>query len=642
MEMTGLTNSIIEHLIVSSALLFILGLLSSFVIGAFKIRGKAKLWICILLVIMPFIYPLKTLFPGPITVRVPHEIYNSVNFNVPDDDIAEKSNSADSQLSGRNDALYPHIHDPLNRSEQYTFFSLNWRSIALSAWVSLFLFFLIRMVILIRSMKKILKLADPVTDPEILNIHKQCESETGLKNIPLLKVDGIPAPMVMGFLNPAVILPGHLLGLQLREGLRFTLLHELKHLEQRHNWWLLAESIIGAAYFFHPVIHWAKRKIHEELEYVCDRHVVSVTNKSASYADFLLNEIWQQNPDKNPALALPFITTVSKTTARIHSIIKNVKPSLSAQIRSRFGLSLIAIIFASLLLCGLSPYSTIQEQASAGFKPLPEDNPIVTAALETIPQKEIPSSEKDELSIELTPPEIPSPGKEEKTAAPVISRTGQETIKDIIKEKGRTEPQIETAPEIINPPVPAASGNTVNTVHDDIRGIWSHPEPVNASIIYEGIKSVENRVLTGQIPLSEKTTPEDMVIMETAASKYLGSPVNELTIHRIENMKVLDSKTILFMMYGGNFYLSRLMKPCPALLYADSFNLVATLSRLTKFDRIEALSNGDVMGSSGMLGEFYPLKYKGSGGKAIKFLRNGVLDKLISEKAFKESFPAKV
>jgi beta-lactamase regulating signal transducer with metallopeptidase domain len=181
-----------------------------------------------------------------------------------------------------------------------------------------FSIFFARMIAATHAVKKLLRLSTPVTDQGVIELLRKCASDTGLTYVPVLyEVQGIFTPMSMGFIRPVIVIPSHMFAGEYLEGLKFTLLHELKHIDQRHNLWLLIESIIGAIYFFHPVIHWAKRKIHEEMEHICDLHVIRVTHKNVTYADFLLNEIWQTGPGRYPAFSLPFISSASKTTDRI-------------------------------------------------------------------------------------------------------------------------------------------------------------------------------------------------------------------------------------------------------------------------------------------------------------------------------------
>jgi hypothetical protein len=80
METISSADSIIKFLFLSSALLLILGVLSSFLLRILKIQGKPKLWICTLLVIMSLAYPIQALFPDLIKVSIPLETFQSFDF----------------------------------------------------------------------------------------------------------------------------------------------------------------------------------------------------------------------------------------------------------------------------------------------------------------------------------------------------------------------------------------------------------------------------------------------------------------------------------------------------------------------------------------------------------------------------------
>ncbi len=391
MEMRELSNSIIEYLLLTSALVFILGVLSLLVLRVLKIQGKPKLWIYALLLIMPLAYPIKALFPDPIEISIPLKTLQLLDYHLFETTTGDKAVSNDVpfltantastyQTEGKETTFI--VHDTLSNNstvrpmEQVFELSVNWMLMATLAWLLVFLYFLVRLITMLYNTNRFSKLPDPVINPQVLQLLRQCTLDTGLRRTPcLLTLDRLPAPMVIGFLKPKILLPKHLLKPEFREGLRFTLLHELKHVHQHHNWWLLVESIIGAAYFFHPVILWAKKRIHQELEYICDSHVVHITNKSISYADFLLHEIWQQKRDERDlVLALPFISGMAKTTSRVRSILENTRPTLFAQIRGKIALCFIFLSFVSLLLCNVAPSAQGPEQTPHRTTPVMTEN----------------------------------------------------------------------------------------------------------------------------------------------------------------------------------------------------------------------------------------------------------------------------
>jgi beta-lactamase regulating signal transducer with metallopeptidase domain len=583
--------------------------------------------VCTLIVILPLAYPLKTLFPD--SAKIP--VHLELNYFKQHSEIAsEKSMSENASfllnkettagLSERSEAASgPGIK--VRFMETMSALFSNWMLIAAIVWGGVFFFSLVRVAVTGFKTNKFLRLADSVTDPKILKLLQQCVSDTNLRRIPELNiVEGISTPMVIGFFTPGIIIPRHLLKPEFREGLRFTLLHELKHLQQYHNWWLLVESVIGAAYFFHPVFHWAKRKIHEELENICDRHVIRVTDNSVSYADFLLNQIWQQSSGRHHALALPFVSTVSKTTTRIHSILENARPAPFMHIRDRISVLFILMAFPSILLLSIAPSVQHSDQALNILNPLKINSQESTNHKSelTVHEKEISYIKETSVSpveraqshVEKTAPAIKPAGN---TALPA-KLTMEETTVPV---RETESPSIEEAEEENKTEVIQK-----NSTHDITRNL-----DVIGSVSGNDMLPAQNDAGTGE------ATDKPISPGGTIADKYLGPPVNELAIIRIYNIKVLDAYTILFMMRGGDLYLARLSEPCPSLLYASDYKLLSINGRLSKFDRIQAVSHDQIIGTSGMLFGFYPYKYEGNKYEAIKLLKKSLLAKLVNEGA---------
>ncbi len=589
MELLSLTELIFEYLLISSVLLLIIGIFGFITVQILKIQGKAKLWICALIIVLPLAYPAKTLVPDFIKVSVP---LNSLNFSlkkaITDTDIQEISNhtlAASDTLdevytdNRSNTANPPYISGIKDRIKSgISLLAGSWKLILSAIWVLFFLFSIFRLFKAVFKSGRILKIADPVTDSKTLNLLEQCRTETGLASTPgLYRADGISSPMAMGLFKPGIIIPGHLLKEGYGEGLRFTLLHELKHLKMRHNWWLLLESVIGAAYFFHPVIRWAKEKIHEELEHVCDCHVVRVTEKSASYADFLLNEIWQKNIKRDTAFALPFVSGRSKTAARIYSILDSARPTAISRVSNNAAVLTTLTAFSLIFLLSVTP---------AVKTPLPSFNSI------------IPSSESILHRPERSLPSMPENGKTH------IENVSNSALSEDLSLDIRVIPAEKTGMEKLADMEIPGSESVSMFLKEDIKSI----EPV--TIFSSGIM----------------------------AEKYLGTPVDQISAYRIDNIKVLDAYTILFIMKGGNMYLTRLSVPNPSLLHANSYRVpghTGNLTSLTKYDRIQPIINELPVNTTGTLGLFYPFLYDGKYFEGIRLLKKGLLNDLVKEGAFK-------
>ncbi len=633
MGILNLSESVIEYLLISSTLLFLMGMISLFVVRLLGIKGKTKIWIFVLVFILPVIYPVRSLLPESVRIPIqmqsdylkPLTIIASGNPVSAETSILSVSPEAKGKFTNRKIIVAEEEVSPLSVKEMaiYTasMFYKNWKQVATLLWVLIFSIFFIRLVASTRAIKKLLTLSTPVADQKILELLRQCASDTGLTYVPLLyEAQGISTPMAMGFFKPVIVIPTHLVTEKYIHGLRFTLLHELKHIDQRHNLWLFIESLIGAIYFFHPVIHWIKRKIHEEMEKICDGHVIKVTHKNVTYADFLLNEIWQNSSGRYPAFSLPFITSTSKTAARVRSIIENRAVSASKPAREIVVAVTVFIVFSSFMF--ITGATRVQG---------PEKMAIPISSVEAINRVTVPVQTEDLERIKASSATTPVTSPKDNKAIETVTIQNNTQIAN--KGEYLTDKRIEKSG-----PAPVKQVNST-AENRDMKKSLQTPEQISEqpeSVMINKSDSSNNIPQTTVNPIKETMVETLPPPAETTAQKYLGTPVKELTTYRIDNIKALDQYTILFIMRGGDMYLTRLSGPCPALLYANSLmQLSITAGRISALDHIQVISNGNIIGITGTFGDFYPYKYQGNKAEALKFLKKTLLKDLIAEGAFK-------
>ena len=94
----------------------------------------------------------------------------------------------------------------------------------------------------------------------------------------------VPAPTVVGWLRPLVLVPvGALSGLPAGH-LEALLLHELAHI-RRHDYLVnLLQSVAEALLFYHPAVWWVSGHIRAERELCCDDVAVSISGDAFNYA----------------------------------------------------------------------------------------------------------------------------------------------------------------------------------------------------------------------------------------------------------------------------------------------------------------------------------------------------------------------
>jgi beta-lactamase regulating signal transducer with metallopeptidase domain len=100
--------------------------------------------------------------------------------------------------------------------------------------------------------------------------------QIGLRKCPTLwLVPGCVSPMVWTLgLGPRLLFPAKLMERLDDEQRSALLVHELAHLRRRDHWVRWIEMAVMAVFWWHPVVWWARRELHEAEEQCCDAWVV--------------------------------------------------------------------------------------------------------------------------------------------------------------------------------------------------------------------------------------------------------------------------------------------------------------------------------------------------------------------------------
>ena len=105
--------------------------------------------------------------------------------------------------------------------------------------------------------------------------------------VSLLSSDKVTTPLTLVRWRPTIIVPTWLLRPDAVRHLRWSLAHELSHIERRDhlNWLLFA--VTRAVYFFHPFVWIIGRRLHLDQDFLADDRVALDDKKVADYAEFL-------------------------------------------------------------------------------------------------------------------------------------------------------------------------------------------------------------------------------------------------------------------------------------------------------------------------------------------------------------------
>ncbi|MFH2001749.1 MAG: M56 family metallopeptidase [Planctomycetota bacterium] len=157
-------------------------------------------------------------------------------------------------------------------------------------------------------------------------------------------------PMVMGWLQPVILLPAYALTGLSAQQLRVVLAHELAHVRRGDYLVNLVQAVFESLFFYHPAVWWISNRLRTEREYCCDDVAVSVCRDALSYARALSSLDTLRDDECRTVLA----TTGGPLMKRIFRIMGVSSPS-----SCRIGGWLTPLVIASSLTAVAAAFTAI-------------------------------------------------------------------------------------------------------------------------------------------------------------------------------------------------------------------------------------------------------------------------------------------
>ena len=98
----------------------------------------------------------------------------------------------------------------------------------------------------------------------------------------------VDAPILIGWLQPLVILPLAAMAQMTAAQVEALVAHELAHIRRRDYAINLLQTMAEALLFFHPGVWWVSRRIRQEREHCCDDAAIAVAGEATVYAEALM------------------------------------------------------------------------------------------------------------------------------------------------------------------------------------------------------------------------------------------------------------------------------------------------------------------------------------------------------------------
>lgn len=166
---------------------------------------------------------------------------------------------------------------------------LPWGTLILALWAVGALATLGRYGVALLAVRRIAQGAHPLAEGLWMDRVRAAGEALGMREpVRLLQAADAAMPMTWGILRPVVLVPAEADGWT-AERARVVLLHELAHVARRDCLWQTVARLACAAYWFHPGVWWAARRMHVEREQACDDQVLAAGTRPSDYAGHLLD-----------------------------------------------------------------------------------------------------------------------------------------------------------------------------------------------------------------------------------------------------------------------------------------------------------------------------------------------------------------
>jgi beta-lactamase regulating signal transducer with metallopeptidase domain len=245
------------------------------------------------------------------------------------------------------------------------------------AWVLGVALMLLRLASGWRWLARLRRSARPV-GPASLALLAECRAALRVRRaVDLAAHPDVGSPVLVGGRRPVVLVPPGWEGLS-EPARRLSLLHELAHLARGDDWARLAQELVRAAFFFHPLVHWLLARLDREREQLCDEAVIRRGVAPRALAGVLF-DFARRTAGRPAAVALPFFRRGTVKDRIEHLLEDDVMRWLTPLPRRR-ALALSAAVLTGLLALGgfavravtpedppKSPHAT----AKADDKPVP-------------------------------------------------------------------------------------------------------------------------------------------------------------------------------------------------------------------------------------------------------------------------------
>jgi beta-lactamase regulating signal transducer with metallopeptidase domain len=267
----------------------------------------------------------------------------------------------------------------------------------------------LRLSLLLRHLLQIRKLKRQSLPPstDLAGAFERCRSALGITRQVALRISTSPAlPMVLGFRNPVVLLPGE-------ESLEPAqsepiLAHELAHVQRWDDWANLVHHLIQAILFFHPVVGWIGKRLSLEREIASDDFVLHQGGEPRFYARLLVS--LASRLTSPPTRLAPGVSIhKSQLKQRIVMILNTQRSTSPRPAKARVGFLTAGAVLAALLALYAGPRLVLAQSGPATNPPQDALAPATNPAPPPAPPREFADTQDSHQSFNIDSGPKPKP-----------------------------------------------------------------------------------------------------------------------------------------------------------------------------------------------------------------------------------------
>lgn len=298
-----------------------------------------------------------------------------------------------------------------------------WATVACLAGVSLLVVWLMgSCVLLARQVRNMLRCRSFLASCQVMEdevvaalLADQCQQLGIAGQVRLLESSHLPAPLVVAWRQPTIVLPTEI-NLELSScQLNSVLAHELAHIQRRDHWTTAAQAIAAILYWWNPLVHWTSARMNGLREMICDDIATSLALRNENrvepteYAESLVKMAERAVQYQHLAGSLGIsLSSYSEMERRIRRILTERTSPVELRITKRFLAGLTAL--SLLLVVGLA------------FAQVPAEKPPASEPKEVAPEKAPQEEKKDEAKPAKNDQK---PKKTHKIEGVVLDQAGQ-------------------------------------------------------------------------------------------------------------------------------------------------------------------------------------------------------------------------